>query len=716
MPSSPSLASPVRFGDFELDLRAGELRRDGARVPLAEQPLRLLEVLLEHPGVVVSREQLRQRLWPADTFVDFEHGLNAAVKRLRDALGDAAETPRFIETVPKRGYRFVAPTEGSSRQGSGARRHPASRPLAWASAGALAALLVMMIVGGRARRSEAPGPLTVTSMVVEQLNIGQPGIHFAVSPGGRTVVFASNSHGLFRRDLDRVDPVPIEGTVDGSDVFFSEDGRSIGFETRSELWTTSLDGGTPRMLLPNQPLRGGSWGTGDRIVVGRVGSGLWMTSVSGGEPRQLTVPAEGERHELPQMLPGGRVVLFTILSVKNPSRAAIYLLDTGETRHLFEGSSARFIESGHIVFGRQGKLWAVGFDTNSLQTRGAARSVRDDVRWSAAGYPQFAIDGGLLAYVRTSEASANLGKVVPTLVNRQGRPEVLALPADHYLLPRFSPSGDRLVVQVGATRDLWIYDLGRRTFTRLTSDRIVAFSAPAWTPDGSHIVFTTWFDGEVGLGWVPADGSGPVEPLVKGIGLRSFERTHPAILPDTSGVILTGLAPGASSEDLLIARLTGEKRLDTLLEGPGVARNPAIASSGRFVAYNSDESGRPEVYVRPFPDIATRRWQVSAEGGAFPVWTRRGRELVYVDGEGRIMAAAVRPHGFDESDFSRPEPLFTFGEGMGQGLDRRFDVTSDGKRFVFLVVAGAAASEPTAELVLIQNWVQELKRLVPPEP
>ena len=214
MPNSPSLPCPVRFGDFELDVRAGELRKDGARVLSAEQPLRLLEVLLEHPGVVVSREQLRQRLWPADTFVDFEHGLNAAVKRLRDALGDAAETPRFIETVPKRGYRFVAPTERRSEHGSGARQRSALRPLAWASAGALVTLLVTMIAGGRSRLSEAPGLLAVTSVVVEQLLLGQPGIHFAVAPGGRTVVFATSNR-LFRRDLDRLDPEPIEGTVGG---------------------------------------------------------------------------------------------------------------------------------------------------------------------------------------------------------------------------------------------------------------------------------------------------------------------------------------------------------------------------------------------------------------------------------------------------------------------------------------------------------------------
>ena len=197
-------------------------------------------------------------------------------------------------------------------------------------------------------------------------------------------------------------------------------------------------------------------------------------------------------------------------------------------------------------------------------------------------------------------------------------------------------------MQVGATRDLWTYDLRRGTFTRLTSDRVVAFSAPAWTPDGSRVVFTTWFGEEVGLGWVPADASGPVEALVQGMGLRSFDRTHPAILPDGSGVIMTGLAPGAAVEDLLIVPLAREKRLRTLLSGPGVERNPAMDPNGRFLAYDTDESGRHEVYARPFPNVAARRWQISTNGGAFPVWTRGGREIIYMDVQGRIMAAAVR--------------------------------------------------------------------------
>jgi len=665
------------------------------------------EVLL----TIIEREPDWDAL-PATTPASIRRLLRRCLeKEAKRRLDSAAASRLDIDEAA----RELAPAVPASP--SGPRQRSIWRPLAWASAGAVVALLATMIVARRDQPSRQPAPLVVSSVMVEQLPLGQPGVHFAVAPSGRTVVFAG-SYGsrrvLFRRDLDRVDPEPLVGTEGASDVFFSEDGRRIGFETRSELWTASLDDGTPQMVVPNHPLRGGTWGPGDQIVVGRVGSGLWTTSASGGESRQLTVPEEGERHELPQILPGGRAVLFTILSAKKPARAAVYVFDTGKTRDLFEGTGARYASSGHLVFGRQGKLWAVGFNPSSLQARGAARAVRDDVLWSAAGYPQFTVDGDVLAYVRTKHSSSNLGKSVLTLVNRQGKSKPVPLPADNYMLARWSPAGDRFVVQVGATRDLWIYDLGRTTFTRLTSDRVVAYSAPAWTPDGSRVVFTTWFDGEVGLGWVPADGSGPVERLVKGVGMRSFERTHPVVLPDTSAVILTGLVSGASSEDLLIARLTGEGQLETLLQAPGVERNAAIAPNGRFLAYNSDHSGRPEVYVRPFPRVNARMWQISTDGAAFPVWTRGGREIVYADSRGRIMAMAVRADGIDEFDFSRAEPLFGFGPGAENGLDRWFDVTSDGERFLFVGSDGAARGETVVELILIQNWSEELKRLVPP--
>ena len=406
----------------------------------------------------------------------------------------------------------------------------------WLLVGALVALLATMTVVERARPSEQSRPLMVMSMTVEGTRlVHQSGVHFSLTPTGRThrvlghVRFGAGScSGAISTDSIRNLSSALQG---GSDAFFADDGRRIGFETRSELWSTSLDGGTPRRLHANYPLRGGTWGEGDRIVVGRLGSGLWITSAASGESRQLTIPEEGERHELPQLLPGGRAVLFTILAAKKPPRVAVLLLDTGQARDLFEGFGARYVNSGHVVFGRQDKLWAVGFDLDSLRTRGVARCVREDVLWSAAGYPQFTVGGDALAYVRASQASASVGKSVLAVVNRQGAAEILPLPPDNYLLAALSPAADRLVVQVGPSRDLWTYSFNRGNFTRLTSDRVVAFSAPTWSPDGSRVVFTTWFDGDVGLGWVRPDGSGAVEVLMKGIGMRSFERTDPVSCP-----------------------------------------------------------------------------------------------------------------------------------------------------------------------------------------
>gem|GEM_PF-509240 len=608
---------------------------------------------------------------------------------------------------------------GSIRVGSGDRRRRRSmwQALSWVTFGVGVAMFGLAMIAGRASLTEAPRPIVAASLFVDDLSLAQPGVHFAVAPGGRTVIF-SGRHGrtlvLFRRDLDRLDPEPIAGTIGGSDLFFSDDGSSIGFEMRSELWTARLEGGTPQRVLPNLPLRGGAWGPNGTIVIGRVGSGLWAVNAAGGERRQLTVPGQGERHEMPQLLPRGDAVLFTMFPLSGAPQVAIHLIETGETRRLFEGIGARFLETGHIVFGRQGKLWAVAFDPETLQTSGAAQPVRDDVVWSAPGYPQFTTGGNVLAYVRRRGASASIGKKVVVLADRKGNVQVLPLPPGNYLLPRFSPEGNRLAIQAGPARELWVYDLRHGTANRLAADRVIAYSAPAWTPDGRRIVFTTWFDGDVGLGWQSADGSGPSEPLLRGAWMRSFERTHPAVLPDGSAVIMTGLAPGATEEDLLLARLKEDRRVETLFHGPGVERNPAIAPSGRLIAYNSDESGRPEVSVRPFPDVAARRWQISNGGGAFPVWTRGGREIVYQDGQGRIMAVAVRGDDVTTFEFSKPEPLtIPLNQDCCSALDRDFDVTPAGDRFLFLRDDDDGADRPSIELALIQNWTEELKRLTP---
>jgi serine/threonine-protein kinase len=326
------------------------------------------------------------------------------------------------------------------------------------------------------------------------------------------------------------------------------------------------------------------------------------------------------------------------------------------------------------------------------------------------------VGAGLLAYLRTRKAPGDLRKQVLTWVRRDGRKDILPVESNVFALPRLSPTGDRFVVHFGPSRDLWTYDFRRRNMTRLPSDRMVAFSAPAWARDGSRVVFATSFDGVVGLGSVHADGSGPVQELIKGLGMRSYERTNPVMLPNGNGVIMTGLAPGATVEDLLFVPLTGERRVTVLFQAPGVERNAAMAPSGRFIAYDSDESRRSEVYVRPFPNAGSRKWLVSNAGGAGPVWTRDGREIVYLDSQRRMMAVAVRIDSNGEFHSSTPRGLFT-GAVDSVGLDRGWDVTADGERFLFVERDSVAErSQTSLEFVLIQNWTEELKRLVPRQP
>ncbi len=316
------------------------------------------EVLLE----IVEGEPDWKAL-PASTPPAIRRLLRRCLEKDAGRRLDSAAVARLeIDEAEREQSRVVSNSSSTPKRSAWA-------PVPWLLIGAVVALLVTMTAVERSRPSEQSRPLTVMSMTVDgpQL-VHQAGVHFSLTPTGRTIVYSGRYAGnrvLFRRDLDRLDPEPIVGTTGGSDVFFSADGRRIGFETRSELWSTSLDGGTPQLLHANHPLRGGTWGDGDRIVVGRVGSGLWMISAAGGESRQLTVPKDGERHELPQLLPGGRGVLFTILATKKAPRAAVVLLDTGEARDIFEGVGARYVDSGHVVFGRQDKLWAIGFDLDS---------------------------------------------------------------------------------------------------------------------------------------------------------------------------------------------------------------------------------------------------------------------------------------------------------------------------------------------------------------
>ena len=417
----------VCFGEFELDENSGELWKDGARQLVAEQPFALLRALLARPGDLVGRDELRQRLWPADTFVDFEHGLNAAVKKLRDALGDSADSPRFIETIPRRGYRFIArvkplrpdaaqPARSSGDSAPNLTTAPGVLPsytgpqaLALGSKAdrfwrrkssnligilvALAVCLGAVAIAWNALRSSIAPSFDVTRFEIE-LPPGDVLVRrghqssVALAPDGSRFVYAAWRNGerqLFLRSMDQPAVILIPGTqgVQGA-PFFSPDGKWIGFFAGGKLLKASVAGGPPVEICRGLNGKGASWGPDNTIVFApNAFGGLWRVSALGGTPTRLTTldTKRLERtHRLPEILPNGKAVLFTVGTMRMDSYDDAIIeavsLETGRRQLVVErGTNAHYISTGHLVFARKGALFAVPFDPLRLVVTGPSVQV-----------------------------------------------------------------------------------------------------------------------------------------------------------------------------------------------------------------------------------------------------------------------------------------------------------------------------------------------------
>ena len=764
---------PIRFGVFEVDLHTGELRKQGLRIKLRDQPFQILLLLLAHPGEVVSRDELQKQLWPADTFVDFDRGLNKAVNHLRDALGDSAESPRFIETLPKRGYRFIAPVDAGHPNG-----HPleptletqhalAEQPERWAHAqppgarGAthglkrkLSAGLPWMIAG----LSSVVAVISVTLLWRATLPADRPMMRFSVdlgpeairgradsgelfnpiiSPDGTRLVFpakaADGSEQLAMRRLDQSTVTILAGTEGAVDPFFSPDGQWIGFFAGQKLKKIPLQGGGVVSLCDTAGLeRGASWGEDGAIIANLDNYHLFRVPAIGGEPQVIGKPEQhGERTwRWPQVLPGGENVLFTgavaaSAAAFNSANIEVLSLKSGRVKVVRRGGYfGRYLPSGHLIYFRQGTLYGVPFDLGRLETRGAPCPCWkiSPIR-KASGLAGSLFPGPGFCYTRARrdepESPPLPGWIAPESHSAVVSPSIgVSRQAE---TPRLSPDGNRLALAVAG--DLYVHDLQRGTVTRLTFDAALN-RHPVWTPDGQHIVYGSDVpasDGEFGIWWIRSDGSSQPEKL---FGERTPLQVS-SISPDgrTIAFVRTGKDRGFEIWTLPLD-LNDPDHPKPGKPEPFASESlsqvdPAFSPDGRWIAYVSTNGAGlgGQITVRPFPSAPSAgRWQVSeSESGAkFPVWSRNRRELFYVNSDNRIMVAryTANEHSFvpEKPRQWSPAPLFRPTNNALWNLD----IAPDGRRFVVLAPPESRSEEPaTVHATILLNFFDELRRRLP---
>lgn len=551
---------------------------------------------------------------------------------------------------------------------------------------------------------------------------GPPG-SLAITPDLSKVVYVGNNRTqVFVRPFDDLAPVAIAsgGLLRG--LFVSPDGQWVGFiDNAVTLKKVAITGGPAVVLtrLTGAP-RGATWLHDDTIVFATLGSpALQRVSAVGGTPTVLVEPdtAAGEvAYGWPQALPGGRSVLFTVVTEQggfDTYRGRGGLLEAGSiaildvetmTRKVLVrgGNLGKYVRSGHLVYVAAGAFWAAPFDLGRLELTGPAIPVLPKAGAAEARVEDFAIAvDGTLVY---RENTTGTGMRTLVWVDRAGMETAIAAPPRAYEYPAISPDGTKIAVAIlDQENDIWMWDLRRERLTRATFDSR-GDTLPVWTPDGARLVFASQREsGNYNLWWQAADGSGTAERLTR----SSVSQFPTGISPDGTRVLFWETM-AASGRDVLAVSLEGKRHISTLVQTPFEDRDAIISPDGRWLAYYSDSSGRFEIYVRPFPDTGAGLWQVSTEGGTQPLWARSGRELFYLGADGTLMRVPVEATGRMWSA-GAPEVMSReryFFEGTPVG--RTYDVSPDGQRFLRIKVPPSPA-----RTVVVQHWDRELARRVP---
>jgi Tol biopolymer transport system component/tRNA A-37 threonylcarbamoyl transferase component Bud32 len=598
--------------------------------------------------------------------------------------------------------------------------------IAWpAVAGVLGLIAIALATVLVLRAPKPPQPMRLSAEVGADANLyTDSGTSAILSPDGmRLALIASGAdqkQRIYVRPLDQLQATALSGTENARNPFFSPDGQWIGFFADGKLKKISTQGGAAVTLCDAPSDLGGSWGD-DGTIVFTPDQRVTLSKVSsaGGMPQPLTT-LDKQAGELtqrwPQVLPGGRAVLFTSDAQLNNYEDAdiiVYSMASGQRKTLQHGGFyARYLPSGHVVYIHEGTMYAVPFDLKRLEVTGQPVPILEGVDASSVrGSAQFSFsDTGNLVYI----AGRGVGQNVSIYwMDREGKFTPLRETPGFYYNPAFSPDGKLLALEIsdGKRSDIWVYEWQADTLTRLTfageSNRF-----PVWTPDGQRIIFTSQDKGIENLWWIRADGAGDAQRLTES---KSAQRTG-SRRPDGKVLAFMQLNPD-TSWDIMTLAIEGDEKSGwkpgepkLFLNGAFFEIDPAFSPDGRWLAYVSNESGNFEVYVRPFPGPGGK-WQIST-GGNYPKWSPNGKELFYRTEGSKIMVVTYSASG-DSFHADKPQ-LWSPGQFTERGPgNRNFALHPDGKRLAVLKAPGTEQAAAVNKVSFIFNFFDELRRRVP---
>jgi Tol biopolymer transport system component/DNA-binding winged helix-turn-helix (wHTH) protein len=728
-------ARAVRFGAFELDLAAGELRKNGLRVRLQEQPFRLLALLVERPGEVVSREELREKLWPSDTYVDFDNSLNTAASKLREALGDSASSSRFIETLPRRGYRFLASVDGvrgvaqpsHTQQDSSAavegladstghevaRRRLRRERTAWA---AIVVGLVTLIAVLWLRPSSPSADLPVRKFTFRPAEAFSSPI---ISPNGRHISYVAGQT-LWVQDLNQDEPRKlVEGGVRAEPVAWSSDSEALAYQSNDEIRRVPVHGGPSAIIYDvsvgtdvlrraRQPSTWqhvrATWGPeGSWIIFSGPGIGrpydLYRVSSQGGTPELYFEQSSPEwPHRLaPHFLPlhgDAKAILYGQFRRETTEyQIVVRDLETGRENVLAVGRRPVYSPTGHVLYEAtdRNNLWALPFSLETLRATGKPFPIREN-----ASSPSVSLDGTLVYNAHSANFGVQLG-----WRDRSGNKLgliAIAQPHEQIAYPAIAPDGERVALagQEGGEEDIWIHQLERPVKTRATS-AIGLDRGPVWTRNGTEILFSSTREGSWGIYLKPAD-------RIDGENLL-FSTEAQVFVSDTSSngryILYDSLEPGGPSDiRYLLRRPDGSFEAKPFLTTEFDEKAAKISPDGRWVVYVSDESGQFEIYVQRFPEGGAKQ-RISDHGGTGPRWSRNGRKLYYLQYD--ILIEVDVETGANLSVGSSRVLFQAPGFPFGTSAYPHYDVSADGERFVVRELVGEQS------IRVVQNWFEEFK-------